>query len=132
MYTGGMPLVRIDASPAQDDATLAAFGDAVHQALIDTIGIPEDDFFQVITRHDAGQLRYDPGYLGISRDDGIVFVSITLRAGRRYEQKTALYARIAELAKERTSVEPRNILVSLTENQQVDWSFGEGVAQYLS
>jgi phenylpyruvate tautomerase PptA (4-oxalocrotonate tautomerase family) len=127
-----MPLVRIDASPAQDDVTLAAFGDAVHQALIDTIGIPEDDFFQVITRHDAGQMRYDPGYLGISRDDGIVFVSITLRAGRRYEQKTALYARIAELAKERTSVEPRNILVSLTENQQVDWSFGEGVAQYLS
>ncbi|UIJ63983.1 tautomerase family protein [Amycolatopsis acidiphila] len=35
------------------------------------------------------------------------------------------------MAKERTSIEPRNILIALTENQQVDWSFGEGVAQYL-
>ncbi|GAB3007418.1 hypothetical protein GCM10017788_30580 [Amycolatopsis acidiphila] len=76
-----MPLVRIDSSPAHEDETLAAFGDVVHQALVDTIGVPEDDFFQVITRHEAGQLRYDPGYLGVSRDDGVVFVGITLRGG---------------------------------------------------
>jgi hypothetical protein len=40
--------------------------------------------------------------------------------------------RIAELAQERAGIEPRNILVTVTENHQVDWSFGEGVAQYLS
>ncbi|GAA5164221.1 tautomerase family protein [Amycolatopsis dongchuanensis] len=126
-----MPLVRIDASSVHDDETLAAFGDVVHQALVDALGIPQDDFFQVITRHEPHELRYDPAYLGVSRDDGIVFVGITMRAGRLYEQKKALYARIAELAEERTSVEPRNVFVTITENQQVDWSFGEGVAQYL-
>jgi phenylpyruvate tautomerase PptA (4-oxalocrotonate tautomerase family) len=131
MYSDDMPLVRIDAPPAHDDSTLAAFGDAVHQAMTETIDVPKDDFFQMITRHEAGQVRYDAGYLGIDRDDGIVFVSITMRAGRRYQQKEALYARIAELAEERAGIEPRNILVTITENHQVDWSFGEGVAQYL-
>ena len=32
------------------------------------------------------------------RDDGLLYVDITMRAGRTNEQKKALYARIAELA----------------------------------
>lgn len=130
MYGEGMPLVRIDALPVHDDATLTALGDAVHQAMTETIDVPRDDFFQILTRSD-GHLRYDPGYLGIRRDDGVVFVSITMRVGRTYAQKKALYARIAELASERAGIEPRNVFVSVTENHPVDWSFGEGVAQYL-
>ncbi|KAA9158280.1 tautomerase family protein [Amycolatopsis acidicola] len=126
-----MPLVRIDAPPTHEDATLAALGDAVHQAMTETIDVPKDDFFQVIHRHEAGQVRYDPGYLGISRDDGIVFISLTMRVGRRNAQKKALYARIAELARERAGIEPRNVFVSITETREADWSFGEGVAQYL-
>src|SRR5207302_4099766 len=100
MYTHGMPLVRIDALPTHDDATLAALGDAVHQALTETIDVPKDDFFQIITRHESGQVRYDPGYFGVTRDDGVVFVGVTLRAGRMLKQKKALYARIAELAEQ--------------------------------
>lgn len=132
MYSDLMPLVRIDAPPTHDDATLTALGDAVHQAMTETIDVPADDFFQIITRHEAGQVRYDPGYLGITRDDGIVFISLTLRVGRLNSQKQALYARIGELAKESAGIEPRNVFVNLTENSESDWSFGEGVAQYLN
>jgi Tautomerase enzyme len=129
MYTALMPLVRIDAHSSHDDATLTALGDAVHQALIETIDIPKDDLFQVLNR--GGQVRYDPGYLGITRDDGVVFIGVTMRAGRTYEQKKSLYARIAKLAWERAGIESRNLLITLTENHEADWSFGEGVAQYL-
>ncbi|OXM61314.1 MULTISPECIES: tautomerase family protein [Amycolatopsis] len=123
-----MPLVRIDALPTHDDATLAALGDAVHQAMTETIDVPADDLFQVIST--GGLLRYGT-YPGIRRDDGVVFVSITMRVGRTDAQKKALYARIAELAAERAGIEPRNVFVSVTENHPVDWSMGEGVAQYL-
>jgi len=127
-----MPFVRIDALRA-DQARLDALGRAVHEALVDSIGIPEDDMFQVLTSHDgtSGTFRYDPDYLGVHRDDGLVFVDITMRAGRTREQKKALYARIAELAAERAGTEPRNVFVALHENQFTDWSFGEGVGQYL-
>ncbi|SMD19577.1 tautomerase family protein [Kibdelosporangium aridum] len=128
-----MPFVRIDALHADNDR-LEALGRAVHEAMVDAIGIPADDVFQVLTSHDGvrSMIRYDSGYLGVQRDDGIVFVSVTFRSGRTTEQKVALYKRIAELAEKYADVEPRNVVVNLVENQSTDWSFGNGVAQYIT
>ncbi|MER7394702.1 tautomerase family protein [Streptomyces sp. NPDC000151] len=125
-----MPFVRIDAL-GTDSTRLDALGRAVHDALVETIGFPPDDLFQVLTGHDGvnSTLRYG-NYLGIRRDDGIVYVAITMRSGRTPERKRALYRRIAELAHEYAGTEPRNVFITLTENESVDWSFGHGVAQY--
>ncbi|TQF06883.1 tautomerase family protein [Kitasatospora acidiphila] len=125
-----MPFVRIDALHA-DAARLDALGRAVHQALIEAIGIPADDHFQVLTSHNgsSGTLRVGD-YLGVHRDEGIVYIAITLRAGRTPAQKQALYRRIAELAQEHAGTEPRNVFITLTENQSIDWSLGHGLAQY--
>ena len=125
-----MPFVRIDALRA-DPAQLDALGRAVHDALVETVGIPDDDRFQVLVGHDGthGTLRYG-GYIGVDRDDGIVFVVITMRAGRGPDVKRALYRRIAELAHAYAGTEPRNVFVTVTENASVDWSLGDGLAQY--
>ncbi|GHF40795.1 tautomerase [Streptomyces mashuensis] len=103
----------------------------MHEALQETIGIPADDLFQILTSHDGttGTLRHGT-YFGIERDDDIVYVRITLRAGRTPQQKRALYRRIAELAEAYAGTEPRNVFVTLTENGPADWSLGEGQAQY--
>ena len=76
-------------------------------------------------------VRLHPVGRGVHRDDGIVYVDITMRAGRTDEQKKALYAKIAELAGKYADTEPRNVFVAIHENQFADWSFGNGVAQYL-
>ncbi|MBV9845779.1 MAG: tautomerase family protein [Kutzneria sp.] len=127
-----MPFVRIDTLRA-DDKRLEALGRAVHDALVESIGIPRDDLFQVLTNHDGARsvLRYDDGYLGVHRDDDVVFVTITMRSGRTVEQKRALYRRIAELAERYANTQPRNMLVMISENELIDWSFGEGVAHYV-
>ncbi|GAA0596335.1 tautomerase family protein [Kutzneria viridogrisea] len=126
-----MPLVRVDALRATGER-LDALGRAVHDALVETIGIPPDDRFQILTGHDgtSSTLRFD-NYLGVHRDEGIVYVAITMRAGRTTAQKQALYRRIAELAQEYAGTEPRNVFVTLTENESADWSLGNGVAQYV-
>ncbi|MEU6841808.1 tautomerase family protein [Streptomyces sp. NPDC046716] len=126
-----MPLVRIDAMHC-DTPRLKALGRAVHEALGEAMGFPDEDRFQILTGHDGqqGLLRHGT-YLGIPRDDGIVYVAITLRAGRPDTQKQALYRRISELAEEYASVEPRNMFIVLTENTNADWSLGNGDAQYL-
>ncbi|MEU7059098.1 tautomerase family protein [Streptomyces sp. NPDC046197] len=127
-----MPLVRIDAMDADGDR-LDALGRAVHDALVETLGIPPDDRFQILTRHDGtrGGLRYGD-YLGVHRDEGIVYVAITMRSGRPPGRKQALYRRIAELAHAYAGTEPRNVFVTVTENGPADWSLGEGRAQYLA
>ncbi|KAA6223432.1 tautomerase family protein [Streptomyces albofaciens JCM 4342] len=126
-----MPLVRIDAMHC-DTPRLEALGRAVHEALGETMGFPDEDHFQILTGHDGrqGVLRHGT-YLGVRRDDGIVYVAITLREGRPDAQKQALYRRIAELAEEYADTEPRNMFVVLTENRNGDWSLGNGEAQYL-
>lgn len=77
-----MPLVRIDGVGA-DNARLDALGRAVHDALTEAIGIPPEDRFQLLVGHEGASsaLRYDD-YLGVHRDHGIVYVSITMRSGR--------------------------------------------------
>ena len=119
-----MPFVRIDTIGTEK---LEALGNAVHDALVETLGIPADDRFQVLNGQNT--LKYDD-YLGIHRDEGVVFITITMRQGRTDEQKKSLYRRIAELAEEYAGTEPRNVLVTINENNPIDWSIGNGEAQY--
>jgi 4-oxalocrotonate tautomerase len=124
-----MPLVRIDIIKGRTAAQRRSLGDAVHRALVEALGVPEQDRFQVITEHEANELVYDRSYLGIPRTDGIVMIQITLSAGRPLEKKRRLYQRIAEnLAYD--GVRPEDVLVNLVETAWENWSFGLGEASY--
>lgn len=126
-----MPLVRIDVIEGRSDADIAAISDVVHQALVSVAGVPARDQFQVITAHAHGRLVYNPGYLGIDRTDGIVIVQVFFATGRTEEVKRALYAKIAADISARTGTRPQDVFITLSENTRADWSFGNGVAQYL-
>lgn len=125
-----MPFVQIFLRSGKLLAYRRALGDGVHRALVETIGVPADDHFQVITEHDENDFIADPAYLGIERSDDVVFIRITLGAGRTLAQKRALYARIAALLVENPGVRPQDVFIVLVETAAENWSFGDGVAQY--
>ncbi len=125
-----MPLVRISLREGKPAAYRKAIGDAVHQAMVEAINVPPLDRFQVITEHKPDGLIYDAEYLGIRRTDEVVFIQITLNAGRALELKKALYARIVDLLKQNPGVRPEDVFINLTEVPKENWSFGNGVAQY--
>ncbi len=125
-----MPLVLISLQGGKPAAYRRAVGDSVHRAMVETINVPALDRFQVITEHPPESLIYDPTYLGIDRTERVIFVQITLNAGRSTEQKRALYARMAELLAENPGVRPQDVLISLVEVARENWSFGNGEAQY--
>ncbi len=124
-----MPLVRITVRATRGDAVLVALGEAVHDALVETLGVPADDRFQIHERLAPERLIADPQYLGIERHDPAV-VEVTLRAGRTPELKRAFYRRLVELAEARAGIRPADVMIVLRENGLPDWSFGDGVAQY--
>ena len=126
-----MPLVRIALREGTSSEYRRAIADGVHQAMIDAMAIPPDDRFQVISEYSAENLIYDPQYLGIKRSDRVVFVQITLSAGRKPGQKRALYKRIAELLAKAPGVRPEDVVINLVEVAWENWSFGNGVAQYM-
>jgi 4-oxalocrotonate tautomerase len=124
-----MPLQRIDLSTSRSPEIRARIADAVHRALVEAISVPADDRFQVVTAHPAGELFFQPSYLGIPHQDPVL-VQVTLSRGRTTEQKQALYRRMAELV-EAVGVPPHELVVSLVEAGREDWSFGNGIAQYV-
>lgn len=123
-----MPLVRLDLPQSLADQA-RPIGDAVHNALVSAIGIPADDRFQVISLHAPEHLIIDAHYLGIPRSENALIVQIYLRQGRSVELKKALYAAIAANLTA-LGLRAEDVLVSLSENDLPDWSFGLGLAQY--
>jgi phenylpyruvate tautomerase PptA (4-oxalocrotonate tautomerase family) len=101
----------------------------VHRALVETVGVPEADRFQIITEHAPETLVYDRDYLGIARTDGIVLIQITFSSGRTLDQKRLLYRRIADRLVE-AGVRREDVWVNLVEVPRENWSFGNGIASY--
>ena len=127
-----MPLVRIDVSGDYTPEERSQLGDGVHDALVETIGIPKQDRFQVIAARESGALVFDPEYLGIRRTGRVVFVQVTMSSGRSLDQKRALYAAIARNLAARPGVRPEDVFVNLVEVAKENWSFGNGIAQYAT
>lgn len=125
-----MPFVEIfvpDTFPPPQRRKLA---DAVHAALVETIGIPSDDRFQVIRALGADDWICDPSYLGLNRTANALVVRITLRRGRPNAKKRALYRAVADNAARCAGLRVEDVFIVLNENEASDWSFGGGVAQY--
>jgi len=125
-----MPLVRISLRQGTSAEYRRAIADGVHQALVEAIAIPPDDRFQVISEYSPENLIYDPQYLGIKRSDKVVFIEVTLSAGRKPAQKRAFYKRVTELLAKSPGVRPEDVMIVLKEVVWENWSFGNGVAQY--
>jgi 4-oxalocrotonate tautomerase len=127
-----MPLVRIDLAkgkPAQYRKTL---GDVVYRAMTEVINVPKDDKFQIITEHAPEELNIAPSYLGIRHSSDIVLIQITMSQGRTVEQKQAFYRRVAQELQRELKLDPQEVFINLVEVVKENWSFGNGVAQYVT
>ena len=127
-----MPLVRIAIMKGKPAGFGEKLGSIVYEAMVETINVPQGDRFQVVTEHDASGLLYDPSYLGIQRSDGIVIIQMTITEGRTVEKKQALYKRLAERLKGELGVRIEDVFVNLVEVKKENWSFGNGIAQYVT
>ena len=127
-----MPLVRIHLQKGKDAAYRQQAGEVVHQALVDTIGVPPKDRFQVIGEHNPDDFVFDPDYLDIHRSSDLIMIQIVLSEGRTVAQKQALYKAIADGLTRSLHLRPEDVLINLVEVKKENWSFGRGIAQYAS
>jgi phenylpyruvate tautomerase PptA (4-oxalocrotonate tautomerase family) len=126
-----MPLVRISLRKGKPKDFGRKIGEVVYRTIVDTIAVPANDNFQIITEHDSDSLIYDPSYAGIHRTDGFVAIQITLSEGRTVEAKKNLYKTLAERLNRELDVRTEDVFVNLVEVKKENWSFGNGVAQYV-
>lgn len=122
-----MPFVR---TAIRKDATQdrkRAIVDGIHRALVDAIGMPADELFNLVSSYDPEDFFYDRRFNGIARSDQLVVAEITMRRGRSDAMKRDLYARIAANLEAAAGVSRRDLFIFVHENDYSDWSVGNGV-----
>ncbi|MBT2515183.1 tautomerase family protein [Arthrobacter sp. ISL-30] len=126
-----MPLVRIDVNQGRSAEELATLSKVIHDAILAEYGIPERDYFHILTEHPQGQIFAQDAGLGFERSSGVVMIQIFTQGGRSQEAKQSLFAAIAERLIG-IGVAGEDVFVGYVENAPGDWSFGFGRAQYVT
>jgi phenylpyruvate tautomerase PptA (4-oxalocrotonate tautomerase family) len=126
-----MPLVRIDIRKGKDAAYRQEVGRVIYDALL-SVGVPNNDRFQVIAEHEDGNFLFDPDYLGIRRTQDLAIIQVTWNEGRSVDQKKALYNAIADGLHAAVGLRREDVFINLMEVKKENWSFGNGEAQYAT
>jgi hypothetical protein len=126
-----VPLVRIDVNAGRSPEELQQLSRGIHDAILAEYGIPERDYFHIVTEHPAGQIVAQDAGLGFERTSGVVMIQIFTQAGRSQEAKQALFAAVAAKLGD-LGIAGENVFIGYVENAAGDWSFGFGRAQYVT
>jgi phenylpyruvate tautomerase PptA (4-oxalocrotonate tautomerase family) len=126
-----MPLVRIDLRRGKSGEFKRTLANEIYQAMHEAFNVPENDRFMVINEHDEDNFAFDRNYAGIQRTDDLVLIQFTVSNTRTLETKQAFYARLVARLSERPGLRSEDVFVNLVEVQKENWSFGNGIAQYV-
>lgn len=127
-----MPLARIDIPVGKSADYGKTVGGVVYDTMVSVLNVPQNDRFQVIGEHQVGTgLIADPNYLGVNRSENVLFVQLTLNEGRSVEAKQAFYKALADGLNARLGLRREDLVINLVEVKKENWSFGNGIAQYV-
>lgn len=120
-----MPLVNISILKGKSPEYIKAVSDGINSAVIETMGFPPDDRYQIIHEVETHCLQFQ------ERTGDRVMMSLIMRAGRSNKSKQAFYAKAVENLARDPGIDPENVLITIAENHDIDWSFHGGVAQFV-
>ncbi|MEJ5060206.1 MULTISPECIES: tautomerase family protein [unclassified Pseudomonas] len=126
-----MPLLKFDIIQGRNDEQLQTLLDGAHRAMVQAFDVPVSDRYQSVTQHRPGELVLHDTGLGYTRSANVVLLTVISRPRSR-EQKIAFYRLLAEQLRVDCDLSPDDLIVSLVENTDADWSFGGGRAQFLT
>ncbi|MBY4575498.1 tautomerase family protein [Gordonia paraffinivorans] len=126
-----MPLVHLHViENRRTPQQLRQLADVVQDVMLEHFAAPPRDRYQLISEHKSGGIIAEDTGLGFDRTDDIVVVQVT-HQGRTQDQKQAMYRALAERLHTETGLAPTDLIISVVENTRADWSFGNGVAQFV-
>jgi hypothetical protein len=125
-----MPVAKIHVLEAQyNEARIGKVSSAVQNALIKALGIPPEDFFQIIHVLPRGQFRHTPSFLGLNYSDDLIILEITFISGRPREKRLTLLKALNDGVVTAAGISPDDLLITLYETPGENISFGRGLAQ---
>jgi 4-oxalocrotonate tautomerase len=125
-----MPLAKLHVLEGQYDAVrLDKVSSAVQSGLIRALGIPPEDFFQIVHVLPKSQFRHTPSFLGLNYSDDLIVLEITFISGRPKEKRLGLLKALSDAVVSAACISPDDVLITLYETPGENISFGRGLAQ---
>ena len=125
-----MPLAKIHVLEGQyDEARLTKVSGAIQNALIEVLGIPRDDFFQIHHVLPRDRYLHTPAFLGQKYSDDMILLELTFITGRPRETRLALLKSLNEKVVAAARISPDDLVVMVYEIAGENASFGSGLAQ---
>lgn len=126
-----MPLLRFDLIEGRSKSELKSLLDAAHRAMLAAFKVPERDRYQIVHEHKRSRMIVEDTGLDIPRTDDVVMLQVTTRPRGR-AAKELFYRLLVEELERSCCIAPSDVMVSIVENTDEDWSFGYGRAQFLT
>ncbi|MBV4367142.1 tautomerase family protein [Erwinia sp. BNK-24-b] len=126
-----MPLLQFDVIQGRSESELKTMLDAAHRAVLSAFKVPERDRYQIVHENKPYQMVFEDTGLGLKRTDNLVMVRV-FTSPRSDEQKQFFMAELCRELKESCGILGSDVMISFITNDKGDWSFGNGVAQYVT
>ena len=125
-----MPLAKVHVLEGRyDDIRLGKLSAAIQEALIEVLGIPPEDFFQIHHVLPRDRYRHTPAFLGQKYSDDMILLELTFITGRPKETRLALLKSLNEKVVAAARISPADLVIMLYEIAGENASFGSGLAQ---
>jgi len=125
-----MPLAKIHVLEGRyDQNRIAKVSDAIQSALMDTLRVPPEDFYQLIFELPKNQFLHTPSFVGMHYTDDLIILDLTFIQGRPKDTRLALLKDINTRVAAAADVSPDDMMINLYEIPGENISFGQGEAQ---
>lgn len=126
-----MPLLKFYMYEGRNEDEIIRLLDTAHRVMVDTFQVPERDRYQVVQQLKPYEMvAHDTG-LGIERTNKFLLIHMFTRK-RPEGQITAFYKNLTESLQKECNISTSDVMISISVNEDADWSFGEGKAQFLT
>jgi len=126
-----MPLLCFDLIQGRSENQIKRILDVTHQVMVNAFSVPERDRYQIVREHAPSRMIVEDTGLGIKRTANMLVLQVTTRPRSRV-MKQAFYRSLVEKLEAACGIAPSDVVVTFVTNTDEDWSFGLGLAQFLT
>lgn len=126
-----MPLLNIHIHKGRSLDEIDLLADTIHEVVVESFKVPMRDRYQILHEHEQANLRALDTGLGYDRTELFVLIDIRSRPRPR-AMKLAFYACLAVALRDKCGIASTDIMISMVENTDEDWSFGLGKAEFVT
>lgn len=114
-----MPLVKVEMIKGNTKEYKQNYLQAIHEALMTTLSIPDEDRFQRLYEIDRDNFE-----INSTKTDKFSIIELTLFPGRSKETKRNVIKEITAVLGERLNIQPSDIFIIINEPSLDNWGMG--------